>query len=606
MKKNISSVFFIILVLIITGLTLAPLLSGDFTNWDDPVYVVDNPLIQNLSFQNTLRIFGTFSAEMYRPLVTLSYSIERHFFGLNPHVFHATNLIFHLLNCILVFWFFAKITQCRGIASFVALFFGIHPMHVESVAWIAERKDVLYSVFFLAALITYLHFKEKQSTRFYLLTLGLFFFSLLSKPMALTLPGVLILLDYFLEAPARKDATISRTIIEKIPFFALSTIFGFLGFWTQKISGAISEERSKSSLGIIHAAADSIIFYLVKLTAPLKLSAVYPLPEHPGEWLGTGIFSSVSLLAFLALMVFFYGRKSKKVIFGVLFFLITALPVLQLVPAGFAMAADRYTYIPSLGIFYLYAVFFHTVYSLHAFDGRARTIWRYSACAFLFLVAMNFSRMTYGRCQVWHDSIALWDDVISKYPTVSFAFNNRANAYLAQQKKDQAFVDASRAIQLKPDAGQTKNNMNTGGASRSLYDKALEDYNRAIELKPDFSNAYFNRAVEFTRRGEIDKAIEDYLKVLQYKPSDAEASYNLANKYGDKGMSQAAIFFYNRAVASNPFHSSAYNNRGYEYEMMGDLGRAIKDYKQALAVDPTNSLANKNLVRARQKCPACE
>src|SRR3989339_472154 len=272
-KQNI--IFPICLILIITFISYYPSLKNGFVTWDDPAYVTGNLQIRSLSLQNVKNIFTSFTMDLYTPLSNLSYAIEYNIFKLNPKIYHITNLFIHLLNCILVFWLFFLISDKISVSFLVSLLFGIHPLHVESVAWISERKDVLYAFFFLLSLISYIYYYNKKEAKYYYFALILFILSILSKPMAVTLPVILFIFDYLLNRKFTWDI-----FKEKILFFIIAVIFSIINLY-----GGTPPKLHYDIFEKIFFPTYVLLFHLFKTIIPLKLSAIYPHPEKIGNFL---------------------------------------------------------------------------------------------------------------------------------------------------------------------------------------------------------------------------------------------------------------------------------------------------------------------------------
>jgi len=348
-NEKLLIAFCVCAVVIITAIAFIPSLSNGFVDWDDPHYVTGNDAIRDLSLRNLGKIFTSSFIGCYCPLAISSYAVEYHFAGLNPFVYHLDNYLMHLMATALVFCFIYLLSRKTDIAFLSALLFGIHPLHVESVAWVAERKDLLCAIFYLLALITYLVYLKKKKAQYYYLVFLCMMLSLFSKPMAVTLPLIFMLLDYFNDRKIDK-----RSVLEKIPFFAVALIFGIGNLYFQAKFGATGLTEGLSFR--VYFFLKAIVFYLGKIFAPLNLSAMYPYyhvtPERFSE-----VKYYIMILLFLFAVVFLSRKYSKKVIFGSAFFIITILPVLKIVPAGEVFVADRYMYLPSIGIFFILAVF---------------------------------------------------------------------------------------------------------------------------------------------------------------------------------------------------------------------------------------------------------
>jgi hypothetical protein len=312
------------------------------------MYVYQNQHIKEISWANTKTFFTSFYFGNYGPLTLLSYAFDYRMGRLKPLTYHTTNLLFHLLNCILVFWLVNLLSGAAPVAFLVAMLFGIHPLHVESVAWISERKDVLYSFFFLSSLISYVKYLHKKQTLFYILSLLLFLASCLSKAMAITLPFVLFLIEYLLRHKIDK-----KTLFGKLPFGLISLVFCIITLLTQYGPSHAKPAHLFSFLDNILRAGYGLMFYIYKIILPVRLSGLYPNPQNIGGNYPMVFFLAPLVIILLILLIIKF-RNNRKVIFGTGFFIITILPVLQLLPVGWAIAADRYTYIPAIGIFYLF------------------------------------------------------------------------------------------------------------------------------------------------------------------------------------------------------------------------------------------------------------
>lgn len=333
------------LIILITFIAFLPVLQNGFVNFDDDRYILNNPMLASINLSD---IFSSYIVGNYHPLTMLIYAIEYQFFGLNAGGYHAVSLLLHLLIVILVFYVVLSLSNRKEVALVASLLFGIHPLHVESVAWASELKDLLYTFFFLASWLCYLRYLKEPKRKFYFYCLFLFLLSLLSKGMAVSLPVVLLLTDYF---KGRKLN--AKAWLEKAPFFALSIIFGIVAIIAQKSGGAIQDLEVYPLVQRIAFACYGFITYLLKFVVPYELCTYYPYPLKSVAGIpGWYYIYPIVLLALIA-FVFYSLRFSKKFFFGIGFFTITVFLVLQLLPVGNTIMADRYSYIPSIGIFYL-------------------------------------------------------------------------------------------------------------------------------------------------------------------------------------------------------------------------------------------------------------
>jgi tetratricopeptide (TPR) repeat protein len=574
MNKRIALSLMAGLVLAVTAVALSPVLKAGFTNFDDQVMVTENIKIQNLSLINLKAMFGAFHYGLYHPLVLLSYAVEYRFFKLFPGVYHLTNLLLHLLNCWLVFRLFLLLSKHPWTAFIVALLFGIHPVHVESVAWVSERKDMLYAAFFLSSLLFYLAYCGRQRGRYLVYSFALFACSLLSKPMAVTLPLVLLLLDLFLGRGLRDR----RAWLEKSPFFILSgllvlvTVYGHRGASTENfffIKG-------------IFSAAYNILFYLYKLAVPVRLSALYPPAVPSGAPYPPLVLAAPLLIMALAAAVLFSRRWTKACWFGTAFFLVTLLPVLQFVPVGLGIPADRYLYLPALGIFFIAGTALVRLYV------RLPHLRRYLLVLSCVITAITLSIISWQRAAVWHDSITLYNDVIGKYPQIALAYNNRGAARQMQGQYDLAMADFTRALQLNPGYDGAYNNR--GRLHMNLNDEtaALVDLEAALRINPVSETAHFNLGIIDRNRKDYDAAIRHFSRAYLcsgYMPAVLErAAVHLL-----RGERDAALDDYALAVRRDPYNPKAYHLRAQLYLKEGRIREAMDDYARVIELDPGNA-----------------
>jgi protein O-mannosyl-transferase len=466
------------------------LFSGNLNNeilygWDDGEYIGDES-IQNLDVN---AFFSNYYLGMYQPLAVLSLSLNYQSAGSNPAPYHTTNLLIHLINIILVFYLFHRMTKRLEVAAIVAFLFAIHPMHVEAVAWIATRSNGLYSAFYLGALLTYVVYLEKRSTTWLLLTLILFILSCFSKSMAVTLPVLLVFFDYFHN---RKIGL--KAILEKIPFFLISLIFGLVSIHAATQFGHIRNLAVEYNPGDrLVMITYSVVFYLLRAVIPVNLSAVYAYPGKTEGWLAAEYYLSVFLLFLLILAVIKAGKSRKEVLFGLGFFLISIFPVLPFVWSRMLMLADRYTYIPYIGIFYLFSMFY-----LKIREGNSLRLRKYKPAIYTVLLGyvILLSATTFQRTKVWRDSHTMISDVIEKNRSdvdMAIGYFFRGNIRDLSQDMHGALNDFTKAIELNPSYTMAYNNRGIIRGSLQDFEGALEDFNKAIELEPGYADAIYNR-----------------------------------------------------------------------------------------------------------------
>jgi Tfp pilus assembly protein PilF len=508
--KNFKIILLVGLILIITFAAFYPCLKNGFTNWDDDLYVTNNPVIKSFSPQNIKQVFTSFFVGNYQPVTMLSYLFEYQFIQLNPFGYHLTNLILHLLNCLLVFWLIYILTGSISVSWITAILFSLHPLHVESVAWVSERKDVLYALFFLAGIICYCYYlRAKRRGKYYFMSLILFIFSLLSKSMAMTLPLVLLLIDYLNNRKVNK-----RMFLDKVPFFILSFVFGALAVFGQYSGGFVRKSISSGAFSILTVPSYSILFYLNKIFLPVNLSCFYP-QNWPGGMVSGLLYFCILMVLFFG--VIFSGKYTKKIVFGSLFFLTVALPILQFIPIGETIVADRYVYLASIGVFYLFAEGYVWLY-------RKKKPSRLQAgfLTLLFvLIVMILGALTQSRCRVWKDSVVLWNNALKDYPDAVTAYNNRGTELLARKEYNLADADFTKAIKINPNYSKAYYNRGVVYYEQNNFSPALLDFNKAIEINPGYFDAYYNRGLTYYQQNNFTQAIADFNKAIEINPGSA-------------------------------------------------------------------------------------
>jgi len=572
--RNLKVILSIGLILIITFIAFFPCLKNGFINWDDDRYVTENTIVQNLSLESVRQVFASFFVGNYQPLTMLSYLIDYRFSKLNPLGYHLTNLILHLLNSLLVFWLIYILTRKISVSLITAVLFGIHPLHVESVAWISERKDLLYALFFLGAIISYLlYLKKENKQRYYYMSIFLFLLSLLSKSMAITLPLVLFLIDYFVKRKPNKTS-----LLDKIPFFILSFIFGIIAILGQVSSGAVRGEGIVSFLNKIAIAGYGIVFYINKLLLPVKLSCAYPYFEIKNIFLF--LYPLIIFIIFLVAVIL-STRYTKKFIFGGALFLITIMPVLQFIPIGETVVADRYIYIASIGIFYIVG---EGIFWLFTNKIRHLRLAQAFTLILLVMIAVVLASLTWQRCQVWKDNIALWSDVLNKYPNVATAYNSRGAEYLVKKDYANAYADFMSTLNIDQKYYEAYFNLGSLYSSKGNYNEAAKFINKTLEINPTYLKAYDLLTAIYGRTGKHSEVIRICKRAIQIKHDYIPAYINLCSAYGNLGDFQEAIVYGEKAIAIDPKSALANMNLSIAYFYAKKYDLAIKHCDMAIAL----------------------
>ncbi|MCX6277423.1 MAG: hypothetical protein NT004_04930 [Bacteroidetes bacterium] len=516
-----------------TLIAFFPSLNNEFVNWDDIVYIMNNDMITAFSFVNFRKIFSTYFMGNYHPFIILSFSFDYHLFKLSAQGYHFHNLILHLVNSFLVYVFFFHLLKKNvNIAVTIALLFAIHPMHVESVAWVSERKDLLYTAYFFLSLISYLYYARNGKTSFFILTLIFFVFSLLSKAQAVTLPLVLFLIDYFL---SRKFTW--KIILEKIPFLTLSLIFGVIAVFAQKASNFINPLEIPLFDSLFYAPY-GIFIYTIKFLFPFYQTVVYSYPVTLQGAVPFYIYFSPLILIMIAFALWKTWKNDNYITFGLLFFLFTIFPVLQFLPVGPAFVAERYTYIPYIGFATIAAITFWK--KRQSVAVRRKKI--FDAAGMLVIFFLIF--LTWNRNLVWKDSVSLWTDVMEKNPRCISAYINRAFIFNENKQYDKAINDLTDGLKFDSTNFSLYKNRGIIYDHIGKYELALADYSSTIKLNPKEYESYIYRGILCTDKlGRHDSAIADFKKYLLHSPDNLNATFNLiVANYHKRNFDSAKVY----------------------------------------------------------------
>lgn len=565
-------------VLFLTFVAYLPSLDNDFTNWDDPLFVLENPLLPDPSLKAVLT---TPVANNYHPLTIYSLVLNYRLSGLDPGSYHWLNLLLHLANTGLVFAFVRMLAPHRPwTAALTSLLFGIHPMHVESVAWIAERKDVLYVLFYLLGLIAYLRYLDRLHPPWLVATGLAYVLSLASKPSAVVFPLTLLAIDFCRRRPVRW-----RPALEKAPFLALAIPIGLLTVRAQQATGAIDPQHWGPSFQKVLFAAYGTLMYFVKFLAPINLSAVYPYPA-PGESLGPYYLAfAITAIGLPALL--YSLRGNRAVLFGIAFFFINIALVLQVFSVGHALMADRYTYLPYVGIAFALAWWLDEP-APRAPAGRAGRVLLTGALALLVPVSVV---ETWKRCDVWQNSGTLWNDAIDRYPgRIADAYCNRGlYNYQRDRRADAALADFDRAIALNPRMVDAWVSKGTVLAEGGQYDSALVCFERTLQLQPDNARAWNNRGGIKMRKGDLPGAVADLSRAVEINPGYRDGYSNRALAYMQVQDYEKSIPDNRRAIELAPQHPDRFvlhGSVGIALQRLGRQREAIAEFDTAIRLGP--------------------
>ena len=549
-----------------------PALKNNFTNWDDPKYVTANPLIRNLGPEGVKEIFTTFHHGAYKPLVLLSFAVNYRLSGFTPLPYYAVNILLHCVNVLLVLGLLIRLGLDLRAAVVAAALFAVHPLRVESVAWITERKDLLFALFFLVSLRAYLSYLDRGKKLFLIFSLFAFLLSLISKPQGVTLPLFLLLIDYY-----RRRPNLRRVIAEKVPFLITAAFFLILNLiaWRNFVAGLSPGTENLLKAERIVIPAWGIGFYLLKTIFPFRLSAFYPYPQLN---LTALVIAAFALPLVILVMLSF---RRRDIFFGGAFFLLALAPVLQILPLGPAAVADRYTYIPTIGLFFIVGTAVSRSSRRPGFAGAQR-IFLLVVAAGVIVSLVLASRV---RCLVWRDSLALWNDVLEKYPDTDLALNNRGLAWAERGEWRRAIADYDRALELQPYSHHPYINRGNAWAALGYLELAREDFSRAIVLNPRAARAFANRGNIYQQLGMPAEAGADYIRALELVPRDPKTYFNRGLLHLDTGRPDLAQDDFTRVLELDPA-ADVYYYRGKAFLVLGDLPRAREDFNQALRLKP--------------------
>ena len=547
--KNNYLLYVTMFALFVTSLmVLSPMRNNEFiTTWDDGIYVVKNQLLHDISWKGISNMFSYGDdfqklINNYHPLTIFSLALNYQVSELTPASYHTTNLVLHGLNSVLVFLFVFLLSRRKLLpAAISGLLFAVHPMHVESVAWVSERKDVLYTFFFLAGLISYLKYLEDEKVWKLVVTLVLFILSCLSKAMAVPFPLIILLIDYF---QRRKFS--GRMLIEKIPFLIIAMIIGFMSVRLQATSAINTFETFTVYQRIMHASY-GFVSYLVKFINPTELSAFYPYPAitTSGELpilFRVAPFVCLVVAGLLAWLSTKKGDIPRIVVFGVLFFFLTIALVLQFFSVGKAIMADRYTYIPYIGL----SLIIGMVTDLLINQKSKMKYQGFALGAAALLSGIVFSSLTYQRTKVWKDDITLWTNVLQQFPDgrMNFIYDKRARQYIQKDQYDAALADYQTMIANDPRDDKALESMGRiyGQHYRDLG-KAVGVLEKAYSINPKNPAVLKSLGVAMGMKGNFQRSLDLLLQAYSIDKTDTSLVRNIAASYRYAGMNDKAIEF---------------------------------------------------------------
>lgn len=631
--------------------------SFGFVNYDDGEYVYQNPHIRNGITTATIKwAFTTGYCCFWHPLTWLSHALDRQLFGDNPAGHHITGVIFHIANALLVFWIFKKMTNAIGASAFVAALFALHPLHVESVAWVSERKDVLSTFFWLLTMWAYVRYVRRTSVSRYLLIVLFFVLGMMSKPMLVTLPFVLLLLDYWPLGRFDKARlkTIRFLITEKIPLFAIAFGASIVAYVVQKKGGAIPTGENFAFPIRLANGCISYMQYIIKMIWPTKLAMFYPHPEQDVSVL-FAVMSAVILLA-VTILVIRFSKGHRYLFTGWFWYIGTLVPVIGLVQVGGHAMADRYTYITLTGLFIIIAwglpellskwrfreivLSIAAIISLTAMGIKANiqtSYWSNSVALFSHAIGVtrnnaeahcglgiaygNLGRhqesieslkrsisidpdyadayynlgVTFGRLGRWQDAIEAFKQAIKAMPDWAEVHCSLGEAYVSIGSYQDALETYKQAIRIDPALAKARCGLGAVYIDLERYQESVEPLQQAVVIRRNYTDAYYNLGVAFNKLGRWYDAVEAFRQAIRTRPDWAEAHFNLGTAYGRIGNYQKEIESYRQAVSIKPDYAEAHYDLGVTWGVIGRPQESINSFKRAIRIEPDWADAHYNL-----------
>jgi tetratricopeptide (TPR) repeat protein len=578
-------------IAVLTYLCYKACLDNKLTNWDDLGYIINNALIKDPGPDAIKNIFSVDNPVMgnYHPITILLYYFEYGKYGLDPWIYHFDSVLVQVLTTIAAYVFVKVLTGRTVAATVVALLFGLHPMHVESVAWAAGRKDLLYSFFFLLSLTTYVYYLRADGGKkwmWYVAGLILFALSLLSKSVAVSLPVTLLAIDYL----ERRKLSV-MLLVEKIPHFALSLVFGWESVQAQKHIGAMTLDVHFNFIERFALGCYALCTYLWKAVVPAGLTNFYPYPLKVGDSLPGSYYIYPLIVIGLGIAVWRFARANRAVLFGFAFFLINIVLLLQFIPVGGAIVSDRYGYLPYLGLFFI-AGWLISDY----FEGTAKLATGKILLGGMVAYCLVLGYMTSARCNDWYDSVTLWRDNIEKHPEAPVGYFYLGQEYFSRFEKaatpaerkamgDSSLANFNMSVQRKPDYINPIICIGELQRSYNQIDEAKKTYYQALKINDKNESVYLGLGVVFAIKQQYDSAAYAFKTALALKPFLPEGYSNYANFLEIVGKTDSSLAMYAIAISQNPDAYIPYLNRGRIYFRLKNYDAALKDFSKAIALN---------------------
>jgi protein O-mannosyl-transferase len=585
-----QSVVWILPALIAINLFIyAQVRNHEFTQWDDPYYVSNNyEVSRGLTWQGIGWAFTTGHEANWHPVTWISHMIDVQLFGMAPGPHHLMSLLFHVANTLLLFWILFRMTAAVGSSAFVAGLFAAHPLHVESVAWVAERKDVLCAFFFLLAIWAYISYIRRPDFSRYLLVAALFVLALISKPMAVTLPAILFLLDIWplgrLPLGSGQMPMCLRLIREKIPLIVLAIASSAVTIGVQLHGGSVVKMDSIPLSSRVASALTSYVAYLGNMLWPANLSAFYPYGSPSILWVVVCILTLVGVSVFAVRS----APRQPHILVGWIWYLVMLVPVIGLIQVGTQAKADRYTYLPLIGLFVIIA------WSVPEIVGRVRRSSIPLAIAGGVVICM-LAAAAQIQAGYWANGLILWDHALKSSPNSHLIHLNAAYELNYRGEAAKAMQHFSEALRLNSNSAEAHNAIGVALSNEGRVDEALEHFTLALRIKPDYPDVHCNLGARLIDLGKFDEAISHLATALKMDPGNPEIQYDMGLALMKQGKSDEAIAHLDEALRLKPGFAEAYNWRGNALSSQGKLDEAIAQYNEALRIKTDFADAHNNL-----------
>jgi tetratricopeptide (TPR) repeat protein len=577
-----------------------PALSAKALSFDDNQYLTKNLLVQNPSWRSA----GRFLTEIlepstvegyYQPLAMISLMLDYALGGRENNLmpFHRTSLILHIANTALIIVLLYLLFGQIWVAAGVGLLFGVHPMTVEPIPWVGERKTLLAAFFSLCSLIFYVYPRvtghKSRVTRFYVGSLIAYLLALMSKPTSTPLPAIMLLLDYW---PLRRLSW--RAVLEKIPFFALGGVSAVVTYISQSRTAVAVLPSQFGFMRIPLVICHNVIFYLYKIVWPVNLSSHYPFPSPLNlsqPMVLAGVIGTIILLLLLAISL----RRTRAALTGWLIFFAAILPTMQIIGFTNVIASDKFVYLPSIGLLMALASF------LVWLCANSKGIAKYAVALIIVISAAAEGSATHRYLSFWQNSVGLYEYMLKRAPKAADLYHSLAISLQSDEKLDEAIKNYRLALQLKSrNTSSVYNNLGSALETEGKFEEAVSCYRQALQLRPGFARAYYNLGHLLQSQNKLDEAADCYRRAVKFKPEYVKAYYNLGHLMQSQEKLDEAIDYYQKAIAIKPDFADAHYNLGQVLASKGKLDEAISHYRTALSIQPNDAEAYYNLGHALQ------